>query len=216
MANEPIQQSQSDAWKAALASRRTQVADSESVPAALVTPLDQDVSRRSFIRASFWAGLGVSLLGSVGLLVDYLYPRNVRGFGGPVPAGTLADYPVGAEPVANSEGQFWMVNLDPTDTSDAGSGGGSGLLALWRKCPHLGCTVPWKHNATVPGFDSGSWFQCPCHGSSYTVAGVRVYGPAARSMDTMAIEIDDAGNITVQTGQILPGGPDNPSRATPV
>ncbi len=216
MANEPIQQSQTDAWRSALASRRTQVADSEAVPAALVTPLDHDVSRRNFIRASFWAGLGVTLLGSVGLLLDYLYPRNVRGFGGPVPAGNVADYPVGGEPVANSEGQFWMVNLDPTNTADSGSGGGEGLLALWRKCPHLGCTVPWKHNAAVPGFESGSWFQCPCHGSTYTVAGVRVYGPAPRSMDTMAIEIDDAGNITVQTGQITSGGPDNPSRAVPV
>ena len=28
----------------------------------------------------------------------------------------------------------------------------------------------------------------------------------------MAIDIDDAGNITVQTGDITAGGPDNPER----
>lgn len=213
MANEQAQ-SQTDAWKAALASRRTQVADSEAVPAAMVSPMDADVSRRNFIRASFWGGLGVTLLGSVGLLLDYLYPRNVQGFGGPVPAGNTADYVKGAPPVPNSEGQFWMANLDPAETRPGGSGGGDGLLALWRKCPHLGCTVPWRQTFNYEG-DAG-WYRCPCHGSTYTKAGVRVYGPAPRSMDTMAIEIDAAGNITVNTGAITPGGPDNPQRAVPI
>lgn len=214
MTNEQVE-SQTDAWKAALASRRTQVADSEAVPAALVTPLDRDVSRRNFIRASFWGGLGVTLLGSVGLLLDYLYPRNVRGFGGPVPAGNVSDYEKGADPVPNSEGQFWIANMDPAETRHGGSGGADGLLALWRKCPHLGCTVPWRGTFSYEG-DSDGWYRCPCHGSTYTKAGIRVYGPAPRSMDTMLIEIDDAGNITVQTGTITPGGPDNPTRAVPV
>src|SRR5690606_10980479 len=111
--NEQSQQSQTDAWRSAIASRRTQVTDPESVPAAMVTPLDQDVSRRNFIRASFWGGLGLTLLGSVGFLLDFLYPRNVRGFGGPVPAGNVADYPRGGEPIHNGEGQFWLANMDP-------------------------------------------------------------------------------------------------------
>lgn len=215
MSNEQVTQSQTDAWKSALASRRTQVADSEAVPAAMVSPLDKDVSRRNFIRASFWGGLGVTLLGSVGLLLDFLYPRNVRGFGGPVPAGNVADYAKGGVPVPNSEGQFWIANLDPTEDRAGGSGGADGLLALWRKCPHLGCTVPWRSTFSYEG-DGGGWYRCPCHGSTYTKAGIRVFGPAPRSMDTMAIEIDAAGNITVQTGAITPGGPDNPQRAVPV
>lgn len=215
MSNEQVTQSQTDAWKSALASRRTQVEDSEAIPAAMVSPLDRDVSRRNFIRASFWGGLGVTLLGSVGLLLDFLYPRNVRGFGGPVPAGNVADYAKGAPPVANSEGQFWIANLDPTETRLGGSGGADGLLALWRKCPHLGCTVPWRGTFSYDG-DDGGWYRCPCHGSTYTKSGIRVFGPAPRSMDTMLIEIDDAGNITVQTGSVTPGGPDNPERAVPV
>jgi cytochrome b6-f complex iron-sulfur subunit len=215
VSNEQTQQSQTDAWRAALASRRTQVADSEAVPAAMVTPLDQDVSRRNFIRASFWGGLGLTLLGSVGLLLDFLYPRNVRGFGGPVAAGNVSLYEKGGDPVHNREGQFWIANLDPAETRPGGSGGGDGLLALWRKCPHLGCTVPWRSTFSFEG-DAGGWFRCPCHATTYTKAGVRVFGPAARSMDTMEIEVDDAGNITVQTGNITNGGPDNPRRALPV
>ena len=209
MANETV--SPTDAWKQALATRKTQVADADSIPAAAVTPLDHDVSRRNFIRASFWGGLGVTLLGSVGLLLDYLYPRNVKGFGAPVPAGNVKDFPKGGEPKAFSEGQFWMANLDPAEARPGGSGGAAGLIALWRKCPHLGCTVPWRQSFDYEG-DKG-WYRCPCHGSTYTKAGVRVFGPAPRSMDTMAITVDGSGNITVDTGKITKGGPDNPTRA---
>jgi cytochrome b6-f complex iron-sulfur subunit len=71
--------------------------------------------------------------------------------------------------------------------------------------------VPWRPEFTFN--DDKGWYRCPCHGSTYTKAGVRVFGPAPRSMDTMKITIDGAGNITVQTGSITPGGTDNPHRA---
>lgn len=203
-----------ESWRQALASRRTELAEPESVPATQAAPMDYDASRRNFIRASFWTGLGVSVMGTLGLVLDFLYPRNVKGFGGPVAAGNVADYPVGGKPIANSAGQFWISNLDPNDTADNGTDGGAGLLALWRKCPHLGCTVPWNSSATaieVSG-DVG-WYKCPCHGSTYTRSGIRIFGPAPRSMDSMAIEIDDAGNVTVHTGIVTSGGPDNPERA---
>jgi len=201
-------------WRRALASRRTELAEPESVLATQAAPLDYDASRRRLIRASFWAGLGVSVMGTLGLTLDFLWPRNVKGFGGPVSAGNVADYPVGGKPVANNAGQFWISNLDPTDTTDNGTDGGSGLIALWRKCPHLGCTVPWSSSASAIEVSSDlGWYKCPCHGSTYTRSGIRVFGPAPRSMDSMAIEIDDAGNITVQTGSVTSGGPDNPERA---
>ena len=209
MANETI--SPTDAWKQALATRKTQVASADAVPAAVVTPLDHDVSRRNFIRLSFWGGLGTTLLGSVGLLLDFLYPRNVKGFGAAVPAGNVKDFAKGAEPKAFSEGQFWLVNLDPAESRPGGSGGAAGLIALWRKCPHLGCTVPWRQTFDYEG-DKG-WYRCPCHGSTYTMTGIRVFGPAPRSMDTMAITVDGSGNITVDTGKVTKGGPDNPARA---
>ncbi|MSQ41683.1 MAG: ubiquinol-cytochrome c reductase iron-sulfur subunit [Dehalococcoidia bacterium] len=173
--------------------------------------MSAELSRRRFIRASFWTGLGATLLGSVGLFLDFFYPRNVRGFGAPVPAGNVKDYARGADPKHFLEGQFWIVNLDPAEKRPGGSGAAAGLLALWHKCPHLGCTVPWRNNFTFEG-DTG-WFRCPCHGSTYTKAGVRVFGPAPRSMDTMKIDVDASGNITVQTGARVPGGPDNPQRA---
>ncbi|RLT28095.1 MAG: hypothetical protein DWI48_01690 [Chloroflexi bacterium] len=198
-----------ETWREALAARRT-VAET-NVPGALATRPDMEASRRSFIRGSFMGGLGLALLGSVGLLVDYLYPRGVRGFGGPVAAGKITDYKKGAEPKHFLDGQFYVTNLDPAEKRAGGSGGGDGLIALWHKCPHLGCTVPWRPEFDYEG-DKG-WFRCPCHGSTYTKAGVRVFGPAPRPMDTMKIEVDAAGNVVVQTGVRTLGGPDNPQRA---
>ena len=214
MTNETETREATDAWRSALETRRTQLAAGEGIPIAAASRPAADLSRRRFILASFWGGLGTMLLGSVGMLLDFLYPRGVTGFGGPVAAGNIKELAKGAAPKEFPIGQFWLVNLDPAETRKGGSGGGDGVLALWRKCPHLGCSVPWRGGFSFEG-DTG-WFRCPCHGSTYTKAGIRVFGPAPRSMDTMAVDIDASGNITVQTGSRTPGGPDNPQRAIPV
>jgi cytochrome b6-f complex iron-sulfur subunit len=155
-------------------------------------------------------------MGAVALaqFTDFFWPRGVAGFGGKVTAGKVADFPPGGEPKHNNEGRFWMVHITP---QKGGEGQYQGLLALWHKCPHLGCTVPWRADFAFQG--TTGWFRCPCHGSTYTYAGVRVFGPAPRSMDTMEITVDASGNIVVNTGNIKPGGTtamDNPSRAVKV
>ncbi len=201
-----------DAWREAIAARRTRAPEDAPVPGAQARrPTGPIASRRNFIRASFWGGLGLALLGVVGSLLDFMYPRGIKGFGGPVPAGNISEFPQGGDPVHFITGQFWLVNLDPSETRPGGSGGGEGLLALWHKCPHLGCTVPWRSGFTYDN-DQG-WYRCPCHGSTYTKSGIRVFGPAPRSMTTMKVDVDAAGNITVQTGDRTDGGPDNPQRA---
>ena len=213
-APQPAPEQVTDAWREAIAARRTRAPGDAPVPGAQARRPDSATSsRRNFIRASFWGGLGLALLGTLVSLGDFIYPRGIQGFGGPVPAGNVTDFRKGGDPVHFITGQFWMVNLDPAETRSGGSGGGNGLLAFWHRCPHLGCTVPWKSGFTFES-DQG-WFRCPCHGSTYTKAGIRVFGPAPRSLDTMAIEIDANGNITVQTGARTNGGADNPERAEP-
>lgn len=167
----------------------------------------QPVSRRGILRITFWAGLGAGVATIAGTIVDFLYPRGITGFGGVVnPSGTASTYAPGTK-TQIPEGKFWLVNLSAEQ-------GGPGFLALWWKCPHLGCTVPWRDTFTFPdpatGADKRGWFRCPCHGSTYNDAGVRVFGPAPRSMDRMALTIDpNSGRISVNTGSISKGTPDN-------
>ena len=40
-------------------------------------------------------------------------------------------------------------------------------------------------------------FNCNCHGSTYTKAGLVVKGPATRTMDTMAIELAMMGSLSI-------------------
>ncbi len=166
----------------------------------------KQVSRRSLIQITFWAGLGSGLLAIAAAMVDFLYPRGIIGFGGVVTAGTIEQFPPGTK-TAVAAGKFWLVSLTEEQ-------GGPGYLALWWKCPHLGCTVPWRDGFSWPDpvtkQNTRGWFRCPCHGSTYNHAGVRVFGPAPRSMDRMEVTIDPAtGRVDVNTGSISKGAPDN-------
>ena len=42
---------------------------------------------------------------------------------------------------------------------------------------------------------------------------MRVFGPAPRPMDTMAVKVNADRSVDVDTGKITPGAPDNPQRA---
>jgi cytochrome b6-f complex iron-sulfur subunit len=139
-------------------------------------------------------------------------PGGIAGFGSTVSPGNVSDFPPGSK-THFLEGRFWLVNLTEEQ-------GGPGILALWQKCPHLGCTVPWRADFVFADPETHQsrkgWFRCPCHGSTYTDAGVRVYGPAPRSMDSMKVDIGNDGRIIVDTGDITKGSNDNPSRAVKV
>jgi cytochrome b6-f complex iron-sulfur subunit len=171
--------------------------------------------RRRFLRSVALSSLGLGVTAMLGSLVDYLWPRNVKGFGGPVPVGNvreLAKLRPGA-PLHLLDGQLWLVNLRDWTPAQLDEQRGEGLLALWHRCPHLGCTVPWRPELELR--DRRGWFRCPCHGSTYDEAGVRIEGPATRSMDTIQLTVDDAGNVVAHTNQITPGSLDNAARALP-
>ena len=199
-----------EAWKDALSSRSTAVPENTIIPTAQAHANKPTVTRRTFVKGSFWTGLGVTLLGFVGIFLDFFWPRGVEKFAGPYPVGNIADYKPGGPPVAFKAAQTWIVYLDPNDTREAAGSGAEGLLALWQKCPHLGCAVPWRGGFNFNGEDG--WFRCPCHGSTYTKAGYRIFGPAPRSMDTFELTVDAQGNLTVHTDRVNPGAEDNDSQ----
>ncbi len=178
------------------------------------------VSRRSFMRVSAFAGLMLSLGAFSAFFLAFFNLRSPQGFGRPVTVPKIQIPEPGAEPVRITGGKFWLVNLDGSEGDVLGQGGAGGLLALYWKCPHLGCTVPWRGDfdgaeVAFPGIQG--WFRCPCHGSTYSRAGVRVFGPAPRPMDTFLLTTNNDGSVTVNTRALTLGGGENPNpkRAVP-
>ena len=74
-----------------------------------------------------------------------------------------------------------------------------GIVALYQKCPHLGCRVPQCV--------SSQWFECPCHGSQYNRVGEKKAGPAPRGMDRFPVTVAGNGDVTVDTGVVVTGPP---------
>ena len=70
--------------------------------------------------------------------------------------------------------------------------------ALYQRCPHLGCRVPWCQTS--------QWFECPCHGSKYNAVGEKKAGPTPRGMDRFAIAFN-GDNITIDTQAVILGPP---------
>ena len=141
------------------------------------------LGRRSFVRNAALGGvvLNVGLL-SAGF-VRLLYPNKTGDFGKTLTVPAAAIPPVNGQPFVYSAGKFYWIHSQ------------DGVMALYWKCPHLGCTVP-------PFNMAANEFHCPCHGSIYNYEGVRTGGPAPRPMDYMAVEISSTGDVLVNTGDI--------------
>jgi cytochrome b6-f complex iron-sulfur subunit len=176
------------------------------------------IARRSFLRVSVFAGLTLFIFSQIAGFLGFFNKLKPTGFGGVVnvPASRIPS--LGSEPVRITESKSWLVNLQGGQGDVLDVGGTGGLMALYWKCPHLGCTVPW--NASFDGGQVGfpgitGWFRCPCHGSTYSRAGIRVFGPAPRPMDTMEVTVNGDGSININTGAITNGALDNPLRAVP-
>ncbi len=192
------------------------------------------VSRRGVLRTGFWVAMGAMLLGIVATTLDSIYPRRTRIQGGQVLSGTSEVSPFGSainvgkvdliqpgKPVHNLDARAWIMRFDEERAKIENDAGNTSvkpgmILALYQKCVHLGCTVPWREDFTFadPRLDKtySGWFRCPCHGSTYTYGGVRVFGPAPRSLDTFAVSVQN-GNLIVDTGKITLGDTHDPERA---
>ncbi len=174
------------------------------------------VARRSFLRVGAFAGLSLFLISQIAGFLGFFNLRHPTGFGGVVNVAKSRIPKKGDDPIRVSEGKFWLVNLQGAQGDVLGVGGTGGLMALYWKCPHLGCSVPWNpafNGAQVNFPGVTGWFRCPCHGSTYSRAGVRVFGPAPRPMDTMLVEVNGDGSLNVNTGKVTRGTTDNPLRA---
>jgi cytochrome b6-f complex iron-sulfur subunit len=180
---------------------------------AVWTPPDfetYDVNRRQFLNRSV-VGLmifGISAFGAA--VIGFLWPSSSGGFGSKLNMGKISDLKAEIEKnngfLYRPEGRMWITEYPSTALPKAESvysapeltGMKAGLVALYQKCPHLGCRVP--------SCNSSQWFECPCHGSQYNQVGEKKGGPAPRGMDRFAMEVA-GGNFIVNTGNVIQGPP---------
>jgi cytochrome b6-f complex iron-sulfur subunit len=169
-----------------------------------------EMSRRSFMRRV--VGIGVTLLSLefLGGTLAFLWPNVREGLGGKLPIGSAADIAtnepewVHGLPYIYNKARLFIVNIPAGESLVEGTGEsvadpGDKILALYRKCPHLGCQIPQL-------CDASHWFECLCHGSKYTILGEKRDGPAPRGMDRFPFTIED-GVYVVNTGEIQDGPP---------
>lgn len=189
-------------------------------PAPFVAPdpLAIGVSRRQFFNRGIVGMMGLSIAGFGGASLAFLWPQGVSGFGSKIKVGNFNEVLAGIK--ANNgflykpEGRMWLTAYPNGAVEKARAtysaaelngmtvgvdqGFESGVVAIYQKCPHLGCRVP----SCVPS----QWFECPCHGSQYNQVGEKKGGPAPRGMDRFAVSVVE-GVLTVDTGTIIQGPP---------
>ena len=199
--------------RAAVLARR-EAAQPPAPPADLEpwTPPDEEavgVSRRQFLNRSIVGFMVVGLSGFGASMLAFLWPPFVTGFGSVVNAGKVDELKSQIRDengfLKVPEGRMWITEYPESAlpkarevySPDVLAGMEAGLVALYWKCPHLGCTVP--------SCVSSQWFECPCHGSKYNQVGEKRGGPAPRGMDHFATSVNDRGEFLVNTGKIIPG-----------
>lgn len=169
-----------------------------------VTPEESGVSRRQFFNRAITVTFG-SFLGMFGLYsLAFFWPKLTGGFGSDVDAGSVEDLaaqtvnPDGTKvPVFVPEARAYVVPAPETLSAqfEGRNVAAGGLMALFQRCVHLGCRVPWC--ATSIGF------ECPCHGSKYNSAGEYFGGPAPRNLDRFVVEVRNGDRFIIRTGEII-------------
>ncbi len=178
----------------------------------------QRLSRRRFLRRSMLAVWGLSATSAVAGALYMLYPNLAGQFGAPIPVGVKTDFPAAASLDAFTKGsagvfynqaaKTYIIHLAASfpfllkgtlladqlnSESVVKDSDGSYWIALYQKCVHLGCTVPFR--------DDCSSFKCPCHGSHYNVTGEWLDGPAPISLNRFILNFSGQ-DVIVNTGEI--------------
>ncbi|HEX5366930.1 MAG TPA: Rieske 2Fe-2S domain-containing protein [Acidimicrobiales bacterium] len=200
--------------RAAVVARRESSAPARAgePPVAWVPPDEETlgVTRRQFFNRSIVVSFLLGISGFGAGVLAFLWPSGVGGFGTKINVGKITDIEAAIDEgdgfAYYPEGRMWVTRY-PADALDKArsvysppelAGMEAGLVALYQKCPHLGCRVPQCL--------SSQWFECGCHGSQYNRVGEKKGGPAPRGMDRFAMEVN-GGQFTVDTGTIVEGPP---------
>ena len=164
------------------------------------------ITRKQFLGkalgGTFGAFMGIQALAWLG----FLWPKVSGGFGSKVDAGKIEDLKnqiIQADgsviPAFIPEARAYVLPFNESTAGDSqftdGSTIADGLVAVYQRCVHLGCRVPWCN--------SSQGFECPCHGSKYNMVGEYYAGPAPRNLDRFVVNVTSSGKLIIDTGTII-------------
>ena len=182
-----------------------------------VPPEEGGITRRRFLNRAAATFFGSYLAVLASSMLSFFWPRLTGGFGTKVDVGKIADIkaqlisPDGRPSfVEIPEARAYIVPVTKEQLEASQFAGQNlevdGVMALWWRCVHLGCKTPWCA--------SSIGFECPCHGSRYTLLGEYAAGPAPRNLDRFPVSLTDDGRLIVDTS-IIVQTPRAPKHAVP-
>ncbi len=177
-----------------------------------VSQAEYGMTRRKFLNRALYVVIGLFLAQFALAGLSFFWPKLKGGFGTPVNAGNLDDIKASLTDGATIVPQFvpaaqaWIVPFETSELPGSsyeevpfvvagGESDGVGVMALWQRCVHPGCRVP----ECIPS----QGFECPCHGSRYNIHGEYNTGPAPRNMDRFGLSTNDAGDLIIETGNVV-------------
>ncbi|MEA2686744.1 MAG: cytochrome b6-f complex iron-sulfur subunit [Actinomycetota bacterium] len=188
--------------------------DVSIAPPPPALPPDEEslgVTRRQVLNRGIVVTMLLAISGFGAGMVAMLWPSLSGGFGAKIRAGKVEEVldaiNTKKEPFYVGAGRFYIQPY-PKEAVGAAKkvasygavveGYDQGFVALYQKCVHLGCRVPWCKTS--------QWFECPCHGSQYNRVGEKKGGPAPRGLDRFVVSVD-GGSVVVDTKMVIPGPP---------
>lgn len=145
---------------------------------------EKAVDRRDFLTWIAAGSLAVTGAFSLATIVQIIQPprRSIEGKTkiGPMKVGTVSGLEPGKPKIVEYGDDFlWLVKLDAKK-----------VIGLNAACPHVACKLPWVEKTKQ--------YDCPCHASSFTIQGKRLFGPAPRDMFAANLEFE--GDDIIMTG----------------
>ncbi|HEY7123525.1 MAG TPA: ubiquinol-cytochrome c reductase iron-sulfur subunit [Ktedonobacterales bacterium] len=175
------------------------------------------LTRRQVLRRGLGAFLGLVGAEAIAGSLAMFYPNLAGQFGSPINVGPKSQFKASLphEAELDAQGVFYVAKAKAyivhltSATSFLLTGSllldlfnaetwvkdtdGTYWLALYQRCVHLGCKVPFRNDCHS--------FKCPCHGSHYNIDGEYLDGPAPRSLDRFALSFEN-GQLIVDTGKL--------------
>ncbi len=155
-----------------------------------------DLSRRRFIKTLFCGTVVSAAAGSTWTHRLLAEVKAVEGANVGTIHINLDDFPV-----LSAEGGSIQIGVNPIidqRTADGdfapiliNRGPGNQFHALNSTCPHAGCFV-----GTFDLVDD--YMTCPCHGSRFSIAGERTFGPAQSNLQSYPVTFDGQNRLAIR------------------